>query len=259
MKTCPICRSRTFDDAEVCYGCLHAFKAQEGIDIEEPSPKVLPDKAPLEGKASLEDKTLLEGIVPLEDKTLQDGQSPQVTSPLPTQNATASASPVSPSPVQNTEESAPSASPLSVQNAETSASPAMRSVITLPIPLHASCANTNTNAPANTNTPANSNTNVSSSTNVNAGMFVNTRASTSATANTNANTNANAPANTNASTNAHMSQNSCTSANASGFLPLATLMCDHESGMIRLELPWPVVVRSNPESLQTCASARVHM
>lgn len=213
MKTCPVCRSRTFDDAEVCYGCLHAFKAQEGIDIEEPSPKVLPDKAPLEGKTLLEDKTLLEGIAPLEDKTLQDGQPPQVTSPLPTQNATASASPVSPSSVQNTEESASSASTLLVQNAETSASPAMRSVITLPIPLHTSCANTNANEPANTN----------------------------------------------ANTNACMPQNSCTSANASGFLPLATLMCDHESGMIRLELPWPVLVRSNPESLQTCASVRVHV
>ncbi len=25
MKTCPVCRARTFEDAEVCYGCLHRF------------------------------------------------------------------------------------------------------------------------------------------------------------------------------------------------------------------------------------------
>lgn len=25
MKTCPICQARAFDDAEVCYGCLHRF------------------------------------------------------------------------------------------------------------------------------------------------------------------------------------------------------------------------------------------
>ena len=26
MKTCPVCRARTFEDAEVCYGCLHRFE-----------------------------------------------------------------------------------------------------------------------------------------------------------------------------------------------------------------------------------------
>lgn len=25
MKTCPVCKARTFDDAEVCYGCMHRF------------------------------------------------------------------------------------------------------------------------------------------------------------------------------------------------------------------------------------------
>lgn len=29
MKTCPICRARTFDDAEVCYGCMHRFGGEE--------------------------------------------------------------------------------------------------------------------------------------------------------------------------------------------------------------------------------------
>lgn len=28
MKTCPICRARTFDDAEVCYGCMHRFDSE---------------------------------------------------------------------------------------------------------------------------------------------------------------------------------------------------------------------------------------
>lgn len=25
MKVCPVCRAKAFDDAEVCYGCLHRF------------------------------------------------------------------------------------------------------------------------------------------------------------------------------------------------------------------------------------------
>lgn len=35
MKTCPICGARAFDDAEVCYGCLHRY---EGADMGEPGP-----------------------------------------------------------------------------------------------------------------------------------------------------------------------------------------------------------------------------
>lgn len=30
MKTCPVCQARTFEDAEVCYGCLHRFDIDEG-------------------------------------------------------------------------------------------------------------------------------------------------------------------------------------------------------------------------------------
>lgn len=29
MKTCPVCKARAFDDAQVCYGCLHKFSQQE--------------------------------------------------------------------------------------------------------------------------------------------------------------------------------------------------------------------------------------
>lgn len=35
MKTCPICGARAFDDAEVCYGCLHRY---EGADMGVPGP-----------------------------------------------------------------------------------------------------------------------------------------------------------------------------------------------------------------------------
>ncbi len=29
MKTCPVCSATTFDDMEVCYGCLHRFGSEE--------------------------------------------------------------------------------------------------------------------------------------------------------------------------------------------------------------------------------------
>ena len=34
MKSCPICGARAFDDAAVCYGCLHRF-ADEEAPVEE--------------------------------------------------------------------------------------------------------------------------------------------------------------------------------------------------------------------------------
>lgn len=30
MKICPVCHSGAFDDAKVCYGCLHRFESDEG-------------------------------------------------------------------------------------------------------------------------------------------------------------------------------------------------------------------------------------
>lgn len=30
MKTCPICEAKAFDDAAVCYGCLHRFDEERG-------------------------------------------------------------------------------------------------------------------------------------------------------------------------------------------------------------------------------------
>ena len=28
MKTCPTCGARAFDDAEVCFGCLHRYEEE---------------------------------------------------------------------------------------------------------------------------------------------------------------------------------------------------------------------------------------
>ena len=30
MKTCPVCQAVAFDDAAVCYGCLHRFGEGDG-------------------------------------------------------------------------------------------------------------------------------------------------------------------------------------------------------------------------------------
>ena len=31
MRVCPVCHARAFDDAEVCYGCLHRFSGKEPV------------------------------------------------------------------------------------------------------------------------------------------------------------------------------------------------------------------------------------
>lgn len=28
MKTCPVCQSRSFDDMNVCFGCMHSFESE---------------------------------------------------------------------------------------------------------------------------------------------------------------------------------------------------------------------------------------
>lgn len=33
MKECPVCHAKAFDDAEVCYGCLHRY-----VEEEKPAP-----------------------------------------------------------------------------------------------------------------------------------------------------------------------------------------------------------------------------
>lgn len=39
MKACPVCGARAFDDAEVCYGCLHQFGSE---DVRVPTPVTAP-------------------------------------------------------------------------------------------------------------------------------------------------------------------------------------------------------------------------
>ena len=39
MKTCPVCKERSFDDAEVCYGCLHRFGREEGVSASSAPPE----------------------------------------------------------------------------------------------------------------------------------------------------------------------------------------------------------------------------
>lgn len=34
MRECPVCKAVAFDDARICYGCLHRF--EDGVGIEEP-------------------------------------------------------------------------------------------------------------------------------------------------------------------------------------------------------------------------------
>lgn len=40
MKVCPVCKARSFDDAQVCYGCLHKFTQQEMNVYQESRPAV---------------------------------------------------------------------------------------------------------------------------------------------------------------------------------------------------------------------------
>ena len=31
MKVCPVCQAKAFDDAKVCFGCLHEFERQDAV------------------------------------------------------------------------------------------------------------------------------------------------------------------------------------------------------------------------------------
>lgn len=38
MKECPVCKAGSFDDAEVCYGCLHRFGSGQGMQVTSRNP-----------------------------------------------------------------------------------------------------------------------------------------------------------------------------------------------------------------------------
>lgn len=47
MKTCPVCRAVAFDDAEVCFGCMHRFEEGTAEPNPEPEPEpVASESAP---------------------------------------------------------------------------------------------------------------------------------------------------------------------------------------------------------------------
>lgn len=48
MKTCPTCGARAFDDAEVCYGCLHRYGEDPARPAGSPT---APDPGPVPGPA----------------------------------------------------------------------------------------------------------------------------------------------------------------------------------------------------------------
>ena len=50
MKSCPICGARAFDDAAVCYGCLHRF-ADEEAPVEDGMPAAIEASCPVERNA----------------------------------------------------------------------------------------------------------------------------------------------------------------------------------------------------------------
>lgn len=59
MRVCPVCHARAFDDAEVCYGCMHRFSGKE------------PAAAPMSGNAHKG------GVVrPLPQETQMRAQAP---------------------------------------------------------------------------------------------------------------------------------------------------------------------------------------
>lgn len=45
MKTCPVCRAGAFDDAEVCYGCLHRFSQGDAQAFVAPSVASAPNSS----------------------------------------------------------------------------------------------------------------------------------------------------------------------------------------------------------------------
>lgn len=45
MKECPVCHAKAFDDAKMCYGCLHRFD-EEAAHVEIPETRELKTDTP---------------------------------------------------------------------------------------------------------------------------------------------------------------------------------------------------------------------
>ena len=41
MKTCPICQAVAFDDARICFGCMHRYDDPDDCDASQESPTSL--------------------------------------------------------------------------------------------------------------------------------------------------------------------------------------------------------------------------
>ena len=45
MKTCPVCRATSFDDAQICFGCMHSFEGDTEV-IPEVASRVVSEVTP---------------------------------------------------------------------------------------------------------------------------------------------------------------------------------------------------------------------
>lgn len=77
MKVCPVCKSRCFDDMDVCYGCLHDFKKESQVKhnytdiqatevikpVDISKTRYIPDYFELETSPYIEDKFSYENYI----------------------------------------------------------------------------------------------------------------------------------------------------------------------------------------------------
>ena len=83
MKTCPVCKAVAFDDAAVCYGCLHDF-AREGEKREVlPTSGIPLDDATLESGVPLADDAQPTSGTQLEVEMRKASDSPPGKTSLP--------------------------------------------------------------------------------------------------------------------------------------------------------------------------------
>lgn len=77
MKTCPVCRSGAFDDAKVCYGCLHPYADGAGAVRVETSDGAVRASSPQPSLQSPDELAVRASARPGEAKPESDGASHQ--------------------------------------------------------------------------------------------------------------------------------------------------------------------------------------